>query len=123
MVSPVNKYKISLVPAKHISNRVVKLLHQTEEACERNIENKNSAFENQKQWSHGQPELSSHGQLQVFARQEQPIRQQLQLLHGKSNQSNQIKSQLQVFARHHPCNYGLLAFVATNQIKVVLHSM
>ena len=40
MVSSVNKYKISLEPAKHISDRVVKLLHQTEEARERNIENR-----------------------------------------------------------------------------------
>ena len=40
MVSSVNKYKISLEPAKHISDRVVKLLHQIEEARERNIENR-----------------------------------------------------------------------------------
>ena len=46
---------------------VVKLLHQTEEARERNIEKQNSAFENQKQWSHRQPKLSNHGLLQVFA--------------------------------------------------------
>ena len=40
MVGPVSKYKISLEPAKHINDRVVKLLHQTEEARERNIENR-----------------------------------------------------------------------------------
>ena len=39
MVSSVNKYKISLEPAKHISDRVVKLLHQTKEARERNTDN------------------------------------------------------------------------------------
>ena len=40
MVRSVNKYKISLEPAKHINDRVIKLLHQTEEARERNIENR-----------------------------------------------------------------------------------
>ena len=40
MVSSVNKYKISLEPANHINDRVVKLLHQTKEARERNIENR-----------------------------------------------------------------------------------
>ena len=40
MVSSVNKYKISLEPAKHINDRVVKLLHQTVEARESNIENR-----------------------------------------------------------------------------------
>ena len=39
MASSVNKYKISLEPAKH-NDRVIKLLHQTEEARERNIENR-----------------------------------------------------------------------------------
>ena len=39
MVSHANKYKISLEPAEHINDRVVKLLHQTEEACVSNIEN------------------------------------------------------------------------------------
>ena len=37
MVSSVNKYKISLEPAKH---RDVKVLHQTVEVCESNIENR-----------------------------------------------------------------------------------
>ena len=36
MVSFVNKYKISLEPAKHINDRVVKLLDQTVEARESN---------------------------------------------------------------------------------------
>ena len=40
MVSSVNKSKISLEPAKCISDGVVKLLHQTKEARERNIENR-----------------------------------------------------------------------------------
>ena len=40
MVSSVNKYKISLEPAKHINDRIVKLLHQTVEADESNIENR-----------------------------------------------------------------------------------
>ena len=40
MATSANKYKISLEPAKHISDRVVNLLHQTEEALERNMENR-----------------------------------------------------------------------------------
>ena len=40
MVSSVSKSKISVEPAKHISDRVVKLLHQTEKAHECNIENR-----------------------------------------------------------------------------------
>ena len=40
MASSVNKYKIPLEPAKHIIDRVVKLLHQTVEARESNIENR-----------------------------------------------------------------------------------
>ena len=40
MVSSINRYKISLEPAKHVNDRVIKLLHQTEEARERNIENR-----------------------------------------------------------------------------------
>ena len=40
MASSVNKYKIPLEPAKHINDRVIKLLHQTVEARESNIENR-----------------------------------------------------------------------------------
>ena len=36
MVSSVNKYKLSLEPAKHISEKVRKLLRQTIGACESN---------------------------------------------------------------------------------------
>ena len=34
MVTSFNRYKISLEPAKHISDKVVKFLHQTEEGRE-----------------------------------------------------------------------------------------
>ena len=67
MVSSVNEYKISLEPAKHISDRVVKLLHQTEEARERNTENRTRRSKIKKQWNHRQPKLFNHGLLQVFA--------------------------------------------------------
>ena len=40
MVSSVNKFKISLEAAKHVNDRVVKLLYQTVEAFESNIENR-----------------------------------------------------------------------------------
>ena len=39
MVSSVNKSKISLESAKHINDRVVKLLHQTVEVRESNMKN------------------------------------------------------------------------------------
>ena len=41
-------------------------------------------------------------------------------LHGKNNQSNHNYRFLHV---SHPCNYGLIAFLAANQTKVILHSM
>ena len=41
-------------------------------------------------------------------------------LHGKNNQSDHSYRFLHV---SHPCNYKLIAFVAANQIKVILHSM
>ena len=96
MVSSVNKYKISLEPAKHISDRVVKLLHQTEEACERNIENRTR-----------RSKIKSNG---VIVSQNYPITDYYKFLHDKNNQSDNndnflqgknkpIKSQLQVFAR------------------------
>ena len=40
MMSSVNKYKISVEPAKHINERARKLLHQAVEASESNIENR-----------------------------------------------------------------------------------
>ena len=39
-MSPGNQCKISLEPAKHINDIVVKLLHQTAEASESNTENR-----------------------------------------------------------------------------------
>ena len=62
--------KVLSINTKYLLNQpntsmtVVKLLHQTEEARERNIENRTR---HSKQWSHRQPELSNHGLLQVFA--------------------------------------------------------
>ena len=110
MVSSVNKYKISLEPAKHVNGRVVKLLHQTEEARERNIENRTR-----------RSKIKSNG---VIVSQNYPITDYYKFLHDKSNQSdknyNFLHGQNNV---SHPCNYGLIAFYATNQIKVILLSM
>ena len=106
MVSSVNKYKISLEPAKHINDRVVKLLHQTEEACERNIENQTR-----------RSKIKSNG---VIVSQNYPITDYYKFLHDKSNQSNH---NYRFLHGSHPCNYGLITFLAANQIKVIFHSM
>ena len=123
MVSSVNKYKISLEPAKHISDRVVKLLHQTEEARERNTENRTR-----------RSKIKSNG---VIVSQNYPITDYYKFLHDKTNQSdnnynflhgknNQSNHNYRFLHVSHPCNYGLIAFLAFpagSQIKVILHSM
>ena len=106
MVSSVSKSKISIEPAKHINDRVVKLLHQTEEARERNLENQTR-----------RSKIKSNG---VIVSQNYPITDYYKFLHDKSNQSNHSYRFLHV---SQPCNYGLIAFPAANQIKVILHSM
>ena len=106
MVSSVNKYKISLEPAKHINDRVIKLLRQTEEARERNTENRTR-----------RSKIKRNG---VIVGQNYPITDYYKFLHGKNNQSNHNHRFLHV---SHPCNYGLIAFLAADQIKVILHSM
>ena len=74
MVSSVNKYKISLEPGKHINDRVVKLLHQTEEARERNTENRTR-----------RSKIKSNG---VIVSQNYPIHSLYKFLHGTNNQSD-----------------------------------
>ena len=106
MVNSVNKYKISLEPAKHICERVVKLLHRAEEARERNIENRTR-----------RSKIKSNG---VIVSRNYPITDYYKFLHDKNNQSNHDYRFLHV---SHPCNYGLITFLAANQIKVILHSM
>ena len=102
----VNKYKISLEPAKHISYRVVKLFHQTEEAREHNIQNRTR-----------RSKIKSN---RVIVNQNHPITDCYKFLHDKNNQSNHNYRFLHV---SHPCNCGLIAFLAANHIKVILHSM
>ena len=106
MVSSVNKYKISLEPAKHISDRVVELLHQTKEARERNTEIRTQ-----------RSKIKSN---QIIVSQNYPITDYDKVLHDKNNQSNHNHRFLHV---SYTCNYGLIAFLAANQIKVILHSM
>ena len=116
MVGSVNKYKISLEPAKHISDRVVKLLHQTVEARESNIENRTrrSKIKNNR----------------VIVSQNNPITDYYKFLHGKNSQSDnnydvlhgKTTNQITIIG-FCTCNYGLTAFLAANQIKVILHSM
>ena len=90
MVSSVNKYKISLEPAKHISDRVVKSLHQTEEARERNIKNRTR-----------RSKVKSNG---GTVSQNYPITDYYKFLHDKSNQSEN--------------NYNFCMEKTTNQIAI-----
>ena len=99
---------------------VLKLLHHTEEARERNIENRTR-----------RSTIKSNG---VIVSQNYPITDYYKFLYdnnnqsdnnynflrGKDNQSNHNDRFLHV---SHPCNYGLIAFLAANQTKVILHSM
>ena len=71
MVRSVNKYKTSLEPAKHISDRVVKLLHQTVEAREGNIENRTR-----------RSKIKSKG---VIISQSYPIKDYYKFLNDKNN--------------------------------------
>ena len=103
MVSSVSKSKISIEPA---NDRVVKLLHQTEKARERNIENRTR-----------RSKIKSNG---VIVSQNYPIMDYYKFLHDKNNQSNH---NYRLLHASQPCNYGLIAFLAANQIKVILHSM
>ena len=120
MMSSVNKYKTSLEPAKHIDERARKLLHQSVGAHESNMENRTL-----------RSKIKSIG---IIVSRNYPITDYCKFLHdknnqldnnynflhGKRNQSNHDYRFLQV---SHPCNYGLIAFLATNQIQVILHSM
>ena len=110
MVSSVNKYKISLEPAKHISDRVVKLLHQAKEARDRNIENRTR-----------RSKIKNNG---VIVSQNYPITDYYKFLHDKNNQSDNnynfctAKTTNQITITGfctYPCNYGLIAFFAANQ--------
>ena len=118
MVNSVNKYKISLEPAKHINDRVVKSLHETVEAREINTENRTR-----------RSKIKSNG---VIINQNYPITDYYKFLHDKNNQSdnnynfwqnNQSNHNYRFPHVSYPCNYGLIAFLAANQIKVILHSM
>ena len=90
MVSSVNKYKISLEPAKHISDRAVKLLHQAEGACESNTENRTRCSK-----------IKSIG---IIVSRNYPITDCYKFLHDKNNQSDK--------------NYKVLHNKATNQITI-----
>ena len=109
MISSVNKYKISLEPAKHINDRIVKLLHQTEEARERNIENRAR-----------RSKIKSN---RVIVSQNYPITDYYKFLHDKNNQSdnnynflhgknNPSNHNYRFLHVSHPCNYQLIAFLA-----------
>ena len=106
MVTSVNKYMISLDPAKHISDKVVTLLHQTKEAREGDIKDRTR-----------RSKIKSNG---VIVSQNYPVTDYYKFSHDKNNQSSHNYRFLHV---SHPCNYGLIAFLAASHIKVILHSM
>ena len=105
MVSSVNNYKISLEPAKHINDGVVKLLHQTVEARESNTKNRTR-----------RSKIKSNG---VIVSQNYPLTDYYKFLHDKNNQSfnnynynflhgknNQSDHNYMFSHVSHPCNYG-----------------
>ena len=99
---------------------VVKLLHQTVEARESNIENRTR-----------RSKIKSIG---MIVSQNSQITDYYKFLHCKNNQSdnnynllhgkttNQITITGFLYVSH-LCNYGLIAFLATSQIQVILYNM
>ena len=120
MVSSVNKYKISLEPAKHINDRVVKLLHQTVEPRESNIENRTRRSKIKSNEVIVSQNYPSTGYYKLLHDKNNQSDNNYNFLHGQNNQSDHNYRLLQV---SHPCSYGLIAFLAANQIKVILYSM
>ena len=91
---------------------VVKLVHQTEEARERNIENRTR-----------RSKIKSNG---VIVSHNYPITDYYKFLHDKNNQSDnnynflhgkksQPNHNYRFLNISHPCDYGLIAFLAANQ--------
>ena len=96
------------------------LLHQTVEARGSNIENRTRRSKIKSIWiivSQNYPITDYYKFLHDKNNQSD---NNYKFLHGKNNQSNHDYRFLQV---SDPCNYGLIAFLATNQIQVILHSM
>ena len=115
-----NKHRIE--PAKHISERVRKLLHQAVAvgARESHIENRTRCSK-----------IKSIG---IIISRNYPITNYYEFSHDKNNQSdnnynfshgknNQPNHNYRFLHVSHPCNYGLIAFLETNQIQVILYSM
>ena len=120
MVSSVNRNKMSLEPAKQINDRVGQLLHQAAGTRESNIENRTRRLK-----------IKSIG---IIVSQNYLITDYYKFLHDKNNQSDnnynflhgkdtQSNHSYRFLHVSHPCNYGLIAFLAINQIQVILHSM
>ena len=116
MVSSVNKNKISLEPAKHVNDRVIKLLHQAAGARESNIENRTR-----------RSKINSIG---TIVSQNYPITDYYKFFHDKNNQSDNNYNFLhgkdtrsnhsyRVLHVSHSCNYGLIAFLATSEIQII----
>ena len=96
MMSSVNKYKISLEPAKHIIEKVRKLLHQAAGARESNIENRTR----RSKIKSSEIIVSRNIQpLTVASFWTTKITNQISIAIFCTTKKQPIKSQLQVFAR------------------------
>ena len=94
-MSFVNKNKIFLEPTKHINEKARKLLHQAREI---NTENRIP-----------RSKIKSSG---IIVSRNYPITDYYKFFHDK----NQSDHNYRFFHVSHQCNYGLIAFLATNQI-------
>ena len=106
-MSSVSKYKASLEPAKHIEEKVRKLLHPAVRERESNMENRT--------WRSKIKRIGIivsryHGLYYKFLHHKNnKSGNNYNFFHGKRNQSNHDYRFLHV---SHPCNCGLIAFLA-----------
>ena len=122
LMSSVNKDKISLEPVEYISERVRKLLHRAVlvEALESNIENRNRRSKIKFIGTIVSQNCLITDCYKFLHNKNNPSDNNRDFLHLKTSQSNHSCRFLHV---SHPWNYKLIAFLATNHIQVILHSM
>ena len=116
MMSYVNKYKTSLEPAKHINERVRKLLQKAIGARESNMENRTRRSKIKSIGIIVSRNYPITGYYKFLHGKNNQSDKDYNFLHGKRNQSNHYHRSLHV---SHPRNDGLIACLATNQIQVL----